>query len=142
MRSAVLVTLQLALMAAIAVPFDARAWNLAASLLVVVGIALGAWTLTANRPGNFNVRPEPKSGGVLVTSGPYRHVRHPMYLAGLVMMAGFCVGYGTPWRWAALAALAGVLGAKMVIEEAAMAARHPGYAAYARSTKRIVPFVW
>jgi protein-S-isoprenylcysteine O-methyltransferase Ste14 len=142
MRSVVLVTLQLVLMATIAVPFDARAWNLAASALLAAGIALGVWTLTANRPGNFNVRPEPKPEGVLVTSGPYRHVRHPMYLAVLVMMAGFCVGYGTPWRWAAFAALAAVLAAKMVVEEAAMAARHRGYAAYAGRTKRIVPFVW
>jgi protein-S-isoprenylcysteine O-methyltransferase Ste14 len=55
---------------------------------------------------------------------------------------GFCLGYGTPWRWAALVALGLVLVIKLRIEEAAMVARHPGYVEYARSTKRIVPFVW
>jgi protein-S-isoprenylcysteine O-methyltransferase Ste14 len=98
--------------------------------------------LTANRPGNFNIRPEPKPGGQLVTSGPYRYVRHPMYLAVLLGMLGFCVGYATPWRWAALAALAVVLAIKAGVEERAMAARHPGYPDYARGSKRIVPFVW
>ena len=56
-----------------------------------------------------------------------------MYLAVMLAMPGFCLGYGTPWRWAALAALGIVLAIKMGIEETAMAARHPDYAAYART---------
>jgi protein-S-isoprenylcysteine O-methyltransferase Ste14 len=142
MRSYTLVALQLSLIAAIALPFGAAGWSLAAGALVGAGVAVGAWALTANRPGNFNVRPEPKPGGRLVTGGPYRYVRHPMYLAVLLGMLGFCVGYATPWRWAALAALAVVLAIKAGVEERAMASRHPGYAAYARGSKRIVPFVW
>jgi protein-S-isoprenylcysteine O-methyltransferase Ste14 len=111
-------------------------------VLVAVALVLGVWALTANRPGNFNVRPEPKADGVLVTGGPYRHVRHPMYLALLVAMAGFCIGYGTPWRWVALAVLACVLGIKIGIEERAMTVGHPDYATYAQRTKRLFPFVW
>jgi protein-S-isoprenylcysteine O-methyltransferase Ste14 len=44
--------------------------------------------------------------------------------------------------WTALAALGVVLAIKMDIEEKAMTARHPGYADYARTTKRILPFLW
>ncbi len=142
MRSIALVAMQLSLIAVIALPFDVAGWNAVATTLVAAAIAIGLWALTANRPGNFNVRPEPKPGGRLVTSGPYRHVRHPMYLAVLVGMLGFCVGYATPWRWAALGALALVLAFKAGVEERAMAARHPDYASYAQRTKRIVPFVW
>ena len=142
MRSFVLVALQLSLIAAIALPFGATGWSALATVLVAAAIAMGLWALTANRPGNFNIRPEPKRGGQLVTSGPYRYVRHPMYLAVLLGTLGFCVGYATPWRWASLAALAIVLAIKAGVEERAMAARHPGYADYARGTKRIVPFVW
>ncbi len=142
MRSYVLVALQLSLIAAIALPFGAADWSAAATALVVAGIGVGLWALSANRPGNFNIRPEPKPGGRLVTSGPYRFVRHPMYLALLLAMQGFCLGYATPWRWAALVALGVVLAVKAGVEERAMATRHPGYADYARSSKRIVPFVW
>ncbi len=142
MRSFVIVTLQISLIAAIMLPFDADGWSLPASVLVAAGAAVGAWALTANRPGNFNIRPEVKPGGEMVTRGPYAYVRHPMYLAVMLAMPGFCLGYGTPWRWAALAALGIVLVVKMAIEEKAMAARHPDYARYARATKRIVPFVW
>ena len=142
MRSIVIVALQLTLIVAIAAPFDTVAWSLPATALVAAGIAVGAWALTANRPGNFNIRPDVKPGGRHVTHGPYACVRHPMYLAVMLAMLGFCAGYGTPWRWAALAALGVVLALKMGIEETQMAARHPGYAGYARSTKRIVPFIW
>ncbi len=142
MRSFALVALQLSLIAVIALPFGAAGWNMAGSALVGAGIAVGAWALTANRPGNFNIRPEPKSGGQLATGGPYHHVRHPMYFAVMLAMLGFCLGYGTLWRWAALAALWIVLVIKSGIEEDALAARYPGYADYARKRKRIVPFIW
>ena len=142
MRSIVIVALQLTLIVAIAAPFDTVAWSLPATALVAAGIAVGAWALTANRPGNFNIRPDVKPGGRHVTHGPYACVRHPMYLAVMLAMLGFCAGYGTLWRWAALVALGVVLAIKMGIEESQMAARHPGYAEYARSTKRIVPFIW
>jgi len=142
MRSYVIVALQLSLIAAIVLPVGTAGWGMAGTAFVGAGIAVGAWALTANRPGNFNIRPEPKPGGRLATGGPYRYVRHPMYLAVVLAMLGFCLGYGTPWRWAALAALGIVLAVKVGIEEQAMAARHPGYAEYARSRKRIVPFVW
>ena len=142
MRSVVIVTLQLGLIAAIALPFGAAGWNHAASALVAAGAALGVWAVTANRPGNFNIRPEPKSGGQLVQTGPYRYIRHPMYSALMFAMLGLCIGYATPWRWAALVALATVIVVKAGMEETAMAARHADYADYARSTRRFVPFVW
>jgi protein-S-isoprenylcysteine O-methyltransferase Ste14 len=142
MRSRFIVALQLGLIAAIALPFGGALWSHAGSALVAAGAALGVWALTANRPGNFNIRPDPKVGGQLVQRGPYRFIRHPMYTAVMLAMAGFCVGYETPWRWGALAALLVVLVVKAGIEESAMTARHKGYADYARSTKRFVPFVW
>jgi protein-S-isoprenylcysteine O-methyltransferase Ste14 len=141
-RSVVIVTLQLGLIAAIALPFGAAGWNHAASMLVAAGVALGVWAVTANRPGNFNIRPEPKSGGQLVQTGPYRYIRHPMYSALMLAMLGLCTGYATPWRWVALVALAIVIVVKAGLEETAMAARHADYADYARSTRRFVPYFW
>lgn len=142
MRSLVLVALQLSLIAAVALPFGDASFGAAGIALVAAGIAIGLWALSANRPGNFNVRPEPRARGRLVTGGPYRFVRHPMYGAVLVFALGCCAGYGTPWRWFALAALAAVLRVKAGVEECGMAALHPGYAEYARTRKRFVPFVW
>jgi protein-S-isoprenylcysteine O-methyltransferase Ste14 len=149
MRSRILVVLQFVLAGAIVLPVRVAGWHDAATLLVVGAVALGAWALSANRPGNFNVRPEPKSGGRLVTGGPYRYIRHPMYLALLFATAGFVVGYADCVAWhaadlaraAAWFGLATVLHVKSGIEERALNALHPGYAAYAQRTKRIIPFL-
>ena len=142
MSSSLLVALQLALIAAIAVPWEGRGIGVCAAAVVAAGGAIGAWALAANRPGNFNVRPEPKPDGRLITTGPYRWIRHPMYAALLVAGAGLAAGYGSVWRFVALVALAAVLAAKARREERGMVAAHPGYAAYATRTKRIVPWLW
>jgi protein-S-isoprenylcysteine O-methyltransferase Ste14 len=136
-------------MGAIVLPFGAAGWHGAATLPLIAAGALGAWALSANRPGNFNIRPEPKSGGRLVTGGPYRYVRHPMYLALLLATAGFAAGYAdfAIWRASDLAraaawlGLAAVLHAKSGIEERALRALYPDYAEYARRTKRVIPFL-
>jgi protein-S-isoprenylcysteine O-methyltransferase Ste14 len=140
-----LVAAQFALLVVIAVPWSAAdvQWPGIASLAALgAGVALGGWALTANRPGNFNIRPDPKDGGLLATRGPYRWVRHPMYGAVLLVAAGGCLAYAETSRWLAWLALAVVLHTKATLEERALTARHADYAAYVRRTKRIVPFVW
>ena len=66
--------------------------GLLVALLWLACMALGLWALSANRPGNFNIRPEPKTDGQLVQTGPYRWIRHPMYTAVLLFSIG-CAGF-------------------------------------------------
>lgn len=42
---------------------------------------LGGWTLRHNRLGNFNVHPQPKTSGVMMTSEPCRLIHHPTEIA-------------------------------------------------------------
>jgi len=113
----------------------------AAWALGIAGAALGASAVACNRPGNFNIRPEPRAGGQLVVRGPYRWIRHPMYTAVLAIAAACAIVIGTWPGWLAVVALAGVLGAKAHVEERALLVVHPGYAAYRRRTKRFVPWL-
>jgi len=100
-----------------------RAWLMAC----VAGMALGIITLAFNRIGNFSIYPTPKPGGVLVTGGPYRWIRHPMYTALMLMMVGIA-GYNGHWLNAAGAALvAAVVVTKARVEEQLMAASFDGY---------------
>ncbi|MDQ3261228.1 MAG: hypothetical protein M3Q00_10690, partial [Pseudomonadota bacterium] len=68
-------------------PFGAQRFRTIFWIAVVASIALGIYTLLYNRLGNFNIRPEPKASGRLITSGPYRLIRHPMYSALTLAMA-------------------------------------------------------
>lgn len=140
-----LVLLQLALMALLIVttrPLGAAVSNVAALALVALGGAVGIAALAANRPGNFNVRPELKRGARLVTHGIYRHVRHPMYLAVLLALAGALAADPRAWRIAAWITLAAVLLAKLAREERYLRAAFPEYGEYAKRTRRLIPGVF
>jgi protein-S-isoprenylcysteine O-methyltransferase Ste14 len=137
-----LVAAQFALIAWLVWPLTAQAWTAPALALLLGAAGLGAWTLFHNRPGNFNIRPEPKASGRLVTGGPYRYVRNPMYSAVLLFAAAEVAAYADPWKIAAWCALALVLLAKAVLEERGLRAQFPGYAAYAHRVRRFIPGVF
>ncbi len=134
-----LVAAQFALLAWLIWPLTAQAWSLPALALLGCALALGVWTLTHNRPGNFNIRPEPKASAKFVTSGPYRFVRNPMYCAVLLFAAAFVLAYGDPWKILCWLALALVLLAKALLEERGLRATFPGYAEYAARVRRFIP---
>ena len=110
--SDVLVALQLglvvALVGAVHWPVPPRAWP-PTLFLLSVAVVLGVWTLGYNRWGNFNIRPELRPGARLVTGGPYRRIRHPMYASVLLGVGALVVADSRPWRIALLAALLVVL---------------------------------
>jgi protein-S-isoprenylcysteine O-methyltransferase Ste14 len=142
--SAVLVALQLGLIAVIVLgtgwPVSPRAWP-PAIFLLAMSLVLIAWTLGHNRPGNFSVFPEPRRSARLVTSGPYRWIRHPMYVAVLLGAAAFTAADPRAWRVAAWLALTAVLFVKATREEGHLLSIFPEYADYAARTKRFIPFV-
>ena len=140
---AVLVGLQFALLAGLAMEaaarFDSARLPPDALASAVAAIALGLWALSANRPGNFHIRPAPREGGHLVQHGPYRWIRHPMYSALLLAGVAAVRLSGEGFSWLILLALAGVLAVKAAVEERALVAHYADYADYRRRTRRFVP---
>lgn len=107
------------------------------------GGLLGAWAMLSHPRGNFNIRPTPRAGGRLVSHGPYRWIRHPMY-SGVALCAAAgagaaAAGDGATWSWLLTAALVGVLWTKAALEEGWMALQQAGYADYQARTKRFIP---
>ena len=139
----VLVALQFGLLAWLAwraVQAGALTWT--TGVAGAAGLLLGLWALASNPPGNFHIRPTPHPRGHLVCSGPYRWIRHPMYVA-VLLAGGACAGAGAGMADAiALVLLAAVLVAKSVLEERWMQRQHPGYADYRARTARFVPGVF
>jgi protein-S-isoprenylcysteine O-methyltransferase Ste14 len=140
--SSLLVILQFALIALLIATTRALATPLTNALafaLVLGGTFVGVAALAANRPGNFNIRPELKDSARLVTDGIYAHVRHPMYLAVLLVMAAAIAADPRPWRVGAWLLLLAVLVLKLRREEAYLLARFPDYADYMRRSARLLP---
>ena len=144
--SQLLVALQFGLMGAqawLALP-ALLPWTIApaAWAAAVLALLLAAWAISANRPGNFNIRPIPKAGGALVTHGPYRWIRHPMYTAVLLGAFALARAADSGLAWVTWAALLLVLWFKSTLEERWLLAQHPGYAHYRDQSKRFVPWVY
>lgn len=60
------------------------------------GIALFVWAMSTLRAANTTVLPD-KGADVLVTSGPFRRLRNPIYLAQVLVMLGLAELTKTPW---------------------------------------------
>ena len=108
-----------------------------------MGIALRAWSIaTLGRYFTLTVQTSPDQP--LITGGPYRWLRHPSYLALLVIFAGLGIVLGNPVSLVALVAgmLVGLMYRIRVEEAALRAASGPAFDAYAEGRKRLLPFIW
>jgi len=78
----------------------------------------------------------------LVTSGPYRLVRHPIYSG--VLLAGVGTALALSWMWLTAVVLAGVYFLySATVEERYMTERFPDqYPVYKQSTKMLLPFIF
>lgn len=113
-------------------------------MLVVccVGFVLGMWTLFHNKIGNFGIYPEPKEEAILVTSGPYEIVRHPMYLALIIMMVGGAAYNNGLANYIGMAMVVFSVGLKAKKEEAILLDQFEGYDEYRQRVKMIIPRIY
>ena len=78
----------------------------------------------------------------MVTGGPYRFMRNPMYSAVLLFGAAEVVAYRDFWKILCWLALALVLLAKAMLEERGLREQHAAYAEYAKRVRRFIPWVF
>jgi len=79
----------------------------------------------------------------VVATGPYSHVRHPMYSGGLVLVAGIPLALRSYWGLLTLAPFAALIVWRLLDEEHLLSGELPGYDAYCRSVPyRLMPRVW
>jgi protein-S-isoprenylcysteine O-methyltransferase Ste14 len=113
------------------------------AVLVTVGLALRQ--SAARMLGRYFTRSVlVRQGHQVVTSGPYRWIRHPSYAGVLLSLAGLALTLG---NWLSVVCIvAGCVPAHVArirAEEAVLEA-HLGepYRAFARTRKRLIPGVW
>lgn len=109
--------------------------------LQVAAVLLMLWARFTFGLRSFHFSANPTEGK-LVTTGPYRYLRHPIYVAVLLFLWTAVAVHPSAGSLAAgLVATAATL-ARMLSEESFLRARYPEYADYARRAKRLIPFVY
>jgi len=120
-------------------------WLQALGLVVLVAaFVLTFWAMRVNRFFSSVVRIQSDRGQYVVTTGPYAVVRHPGYVAGILVMLASGVALGS-WLSAAMLAAAGLpfLLYRAIIEDRVLQAELPGYRNYAARVRwRLFPGIW
>jgi protein-S-isoprenylcysteine O-methyltransferase Ste14 len=115
--------------------------RLAGALAFAAGVALYRWGATALGDA-LSPLVAPHPDGRLITGGPYRVVRHPMYLGQLAIAFGAPATLGCRWAFAVSFAAAIVLFRRIGMEENALALAYDEYRSYQGRSKRLLPFVF
>ena len=109
------------------------------AFLTVVGISFAIWArFRLGRNWGSNTKVEP----VLITSGPYAYVRHPIYAGAILGL------FGSALTGSIVAVVLFIISIVFCLrrihkEERNMLSLFPGqYPAYQALTKRLIPFVW
>jgi protein-S-isoprenylcysteine O-methyltransferase Ste14 len=112
--------------------------EIAATALILLGTALAAYVVT-QLGRSFSVMAEARR---LVTSGAYRIVRHPLYLAEEIAVIGVFIQFLSGRALLLLAVHVGFQLRRMRNEEAILIRTFPEYGAYQEKTARLIPGIY
>ena len=116
-------------------------WHLAGVALFAAGISLRIWAIRTLGT-HYSHLVAVGDGHRVVDTGPYGHLRHPAYAGMIIAHAGVVLWF---FNFATLivflfALIPGIVGRILAEEKALM--KVEGYAAFAKTRARLIPFVW
>ncbi len=113
------------------------------SILFAVALALITWVVVVNPFAEKSVRIQIDRGHTVITSGPYRYVRHPMYVGLILMFVSTALIWGSVWALRLAAVMAVLLIWRTAREDRTLRQELPGYEQYTATTRyRLLPGLW
>jgi len=113
------------------------------AVLFILCLVLIGWAMATNPYAESTVRIQTDRGHTVVTSGPYRLVRHPMYVGAMLMGLGNSLVWGSVWALLLTGVLILLFIWRTAREDQTLRQELPGYAEYATHTRyRLLPGVW
>jgi protein-S-isoprenylcysteine O-methyltransferase len=111
--------------------------------MMVAGLLLRWWAVRVlDRFFTVDIAIHP--GQELIRSGPYRLLRHPSYTGALLTFYGFALALGNAWSLLVIVIpVSAAFVWRIFVEERMLQEAFPtDYPAYARRTKRLIPYIW
>jgi len=110
---------------------------------ILAGYALGSYALVENRFFSGMVRIQTERGHQVVSTGPYRWIRHPGYAGALITYIGTPLFLDSAWGFVPVLFISIVLVVRTRLEDRTLQEELPGYRDYAgRVRYRLLPGVW
>ncbi len=123
-------------------PFSLNA-RLVSLTVIVLGYVFGSWALVENKFFSGVVRIQTDRGHHVVTTGPYRIVRHPGYAGALWTYLAMPILFDSLWAFIPAVLLLGVLVLRTSLEDRTLQAELPGYKEFTQKTRyRLFPGIW
>ena len=117
--------------------------HIGAFVITALGYSLSTWATLANRFFSAVVRIQRERGHVIVTSGPYRLLRHPGYAGAVVSSLATPLLLGSLWALIAAALAVCQLVIRTALEDRTLQEELGGYQDYAARVRyRLLPGVW
>jgi protein-S-isoprenylcysteine O-methyltransferase Ste14 len=115
----------------------------AGAVLFALAMVLIAWTMAVNRYAETSVRIQTDRGHTVIASGPYRAVRHPMYVGAILMYVATPLILGSVWALAVSGLMIVLFIWRTALEDRTLRRELSGYEAYAARTRyRLLPGLW
>ncbi|MBU7015434.1 MAG: isoprenylcysteine carboxylmethyltransferase family protein [Theionarchaea archaeon] len=117
--------------------------QLLALIPALLGSVIAGWAMIANKFFSAVVRIQKELNQTVVRDGPYRIVRHPGYLGGIIGMLSTPVILGSLWALLPAACVAGLTIVRTSLEDRALKEELDGYREYAQDVRfRLLPGIW
>ncbi len=110
---------------------------------LLLSMAITYWAMLSNPFLSTAVRIQTDRGHQVATTGPYRIVRHPMYVGVIILWLSTALILGSWWALVPSLIIALIIVVRTALEDQMLQAELPGYADYAKQVRyRLAPGVW
>ncbi len=114
---------------------------IASDIFVFLGYLLFLFVLKENSYASRTI--EVEQGQKVIMTGPYKIIRHPMYLGVILMFLLTPLALGSSWALIAFLPLIPLIVLRILNEEKVLVNELSGYKEYCQKTRyRLLPFIW